>query len=86
MLERAITLLATHISWSSAIHGPNPKVCARPGSGHWAVLTNLVRCCLDQWVSGSWISGGRCSHGGAEASAQKQGVVRLERRTGSIPE
>ena len=29
----------------SAIHGCNPKVCAGPGSGHRAVLTNPVRCC-----------------------------------------
>ena len=29
----------------SPIHGCNPKVCAKPGSGHQAVLTNLVRCC-----------------------------------------
>ena len=29
----------------SAIHGYNPKVCAKPGSGHRAVLTNPVRCC-----------------------------------------
>jgi len=34
-----------HPSRPSAIHGCNPKVCARPGSGHRAVLTNLVRCC-----------------------------------------
>jgi hypothetical protein len=25
--------------------GCNPKLCARPGSGHRAVLPNLVRCC-----------------------------------------
>jgi hypothetical protein len=30
----------------SAIHGCNPKVCAGPGSGHRAVLTNPVRCIL----------------------------------------
>jgi hypothetical protein len=31
----------------SPIHGSNPKECAKPGSGHQAVLmhTNLVRCC-----------------------------------------
>ena len=29
----------------SPIHGCNPKLCARPGSGHRTVLTNLVRCC-----------------------------------------
>jgi hypothetical protein len=29
----------------SPIHGCNPKLCARPGSGHRAVLTNPVRCC-----------------------------------------
>jgi hypothetical protein len=35
MLESTITLLATAIS---PIHGWNPKVCARPGSVHQAVL------------------------------------------------
>jgi hypothetical protein len=41
MLESTITLIATAITnpWS------NPKACARPGSGHQAVLTNPVRCC-----------------------------------------
>jgi hypothetical protein len=29
----------------SPIHGCNPKVCAGPGPGHRAVLTNPVRCC-----------------------------------------
>ena len=31
---------------TSPIHGCNLKVCAKPGSGHQAVLTNPVRCCL----------------------------------------
>jgi hypothetical protein len=30
---------------TSAIHGCNPKLCARPGSWHRIVLTNPVRCC-----------------------------------------
>jgi hypothetical protein len=29
----------------SAIHGPNPKECAKPGTWHRIVLTNPVRCC-----------------------------------------
>jgi hypothetical protein len=29
----------------SAIHGPNPKLCARPGTWYRLVLTDLVRCC-----------------------------------------
>jgi hypothetical protein len=30
---------------TSAIHGCNPKLCARPRSWHRIVLTNPVRCC-----------------------------------------
>ena len=34
-----------HPSRPSAIHGCNPKVCAKPGTWHRVVLTNPVRCC-----------------------------------------
>jgi hypothetical protein len=37
--------LPHHPPRPSVIHGPNPKICTRPGSGHRAVLNNPVRCC-----------------------------------------
>ena len=30
---------------TSAIHGPNPNECAKPGTWHRIVLSDLVRCC-----------------------------------------
>jgi hypothetical protein len=62
---------------TSAITNPwsNPKACARPGSGHQAVLTNPVRCCnaFAHTPTSPTSLDSRCSAIGPESEAPDNG-------------
>jgi hypothetical protein len=61
----------------SPIHGCNPKVCTKPGSGHQAVLTNPVRCCnaFAHTSTSPTSLDSRCSALGCEPEAPHNGQV-----------
>jgi hypothetical protein len=76
MLESTITHI-TQPPRPSPIHGCNPKVCVRPGSGHRAVLSNLVRCCsaFAHTTTAPTSLDLRCSALGLEPRASHNGQV-----------